>query len=199
MAIYSTFFALSAAALTLAFPGWKPPLSQSESRVVSTLWGKTTIQTREPHFESFTGSLNSPKVTVGNGRYSDYLESRLPEVIVKAPHWTTKALTPVELDPLGILVDGKPALQEALFSPPSEGSVVYEVRKDVLRAIASSPDEFARQWAKEMSTPKYTRSQAGIRVAPDWKTEEALKIIRELVALLQTVHDDASVYLLLEP
>jgi len=199
MAIYTTFFVMSATALTHAFPDWKPPLPEPESRVVTTFLGTRTIQTREPRFESSTAPASAPKSKVVQGDYADYLEARLPENVAKAPHWASKGLTSVELDPLGVLVDGKPALQEALFSPPSQGCIIYEIRKELLHAVAATPDEYARKWAVKMSTPEFTHSQTGVRVSPDWTTEDASRIIKQLVRLTPTVANDASLYLLIEP
>jgi len=198
MAIYTTFFVMSAAALTLAFPDWKPPLPELETRVVTTFFGTRTILTREPRFEPSTQSSTQPEIAIIRGDYADYLEKRLPDSVAKAPHWAAKGLTLVELDPLGDLVDGRPVLQEALFSPPPQSSVIYEVRREVLGAIVASPDVFAQKWAAIMSTREHTHSQTGVRVSPDWSTEDASRIIRQLVTLASKVTDGASLYLLIE-
>lgn len=132
------------------------------------------------------------------GSYSDYLEARLPDAVANAPHWATKGLTSVELDPLGAIVDARPSMQVALFGPPPQSCVIYEFRKEVLSAILASPDEFARRWAAEMSTTVHTHSQTGVRVSPDWAIEDALRIIEHLRALMEESADSASLYLLIE-
>jgi hypothetical protein len=199
MAIYATFFVMSASVLVSGLPDWKQPLPEAETRVVTTFFGTRTIQTREPRFEKPAASFKAiPKVKTAGGDYADYLETRLPDFVTKAPHWATKGLTPVELDPLGKLVDGRAATHEALFGPPPQSSTIYEFRKDVLRAISVSPDEFARKWAAEMSGREHTHSQTGVRVSPDWSIEDASRIIQRLCALLPRITDDESLYLLVE-
>ncbi len=200
MAIYTTFFVMSAATLTSAFPGWKPPLPEPETRVVTDLFGTRTVRTREPRFEPPAAtSERTPTIQTLRGDYNAYLEARLPDAVAKAPHWATKGLTPLELDSLGELIDRLPATQQALFGPPPHDAVIFEIRKDVLRAISASPADVARKWAAEMSKPARTHSQTGRRVSPDWSMEDALQIVQKICALAAKSPGGTSLYLLMEP
>jgi hypothetical protein len=199
MAIYTTFFVMSTAVMVSSFPGWKPPLPQPATRMVTDFFGTRTIQTRIPLFERAAGaSIVTPTANVVNGSYASYLETRLPDAVRKSPHWAAKSLTSVELDALGKVVDGQPAMQEVLFGPPPDNSVIYEFRTELLRALVASPRDAARKWAAEMSRPEDTHTQAGVRIAQDWSTDDALEIIQQLIALMPRGPDGTKLYLLVE-
>ena len=61
---------MSAAALTAAFPDWKPPLPVPETRTVTTFLGTQTILTREPRFEPYSTSPDArAKIRIISGDY----------------------------------------------------------------------------------------------------------------------------------
>src|SRR5262249_25117518 len=117
----------------------------------------------------------------------------------KAPHWCSKGLTNVEIDPLGELTDGKPALVEALFAHPSRSAQLLVFRESIVAEMLKSPQKLARQWAARMSTPEYTHSADGsTRLLDDWSVDDALGILGPLVELAKKANAGQRLYLLLE-
>ena len=119
MAIYSTFFLCKPQVLQSGFPGWRPPLPEPISRQVKNPFTgeMMTIKTRVPEWpEDAEDDLDKRiGVVVGQGRYEDYLEGRLPQFVRGQSHWCAKNLTQVELDPLGEAAGFPSALDDALY------------------------------------------------------------------------------------
>jgi hypothetical protein len=203
VAVYSTFFVAGPNVLLAGFPGWKLPLEKPIQREVRDYFGKNrTIETREPLWEDVVpGEEPEPEfgVVAVEGDYAAYLEARLPALVRKAPHWCAKGLTTVELDPLGELTDGKPALVEALFAHPSRSAHLLTFRESIVDEMLKSPQELARKWATRMSTPEYTHSADGSRrLQDDWTVDDALSILGPLAELAKKTNAGQRLYLLLE-
>lgn len=202
MAIYSTFFVAAPEALLTGFPGWKLPLDKPVKREITDLFGEQrTIETREPLWEDIVpGEEPVPEdgVVTIEGDYAAYLEARLPAFVRKSPHWCSKGLTNVELDPLGELIDGKPALEEGLFAHPSRSEYLMAFRAPVADGILKAPQQLAQKWATRMSTPGYTHSADGCRIQDDWSVDDALSILRLLGDLVNQASPGQRLYLLLE-
>jgi hypothetical protein len=203
VAIYSTFFVAEPDMLLASFPGWKLPLEQPVRREVTDIFGDTeTIETRAPLWEEGPPGEQAAAgygVVAIEGDYGAYLEGRLPPFVRKAPHWCSKGLTSVELDPLGHLTDGTPALVDALFAHPSWSAHLLVFRESVVEAMLRSQREVARKWAARMSMPQYTHSADGsCRVQPDWSVDDALNILGPLVELAKEARAGQRLYLLLE-
>jgi hypothetical protein len=203
MAVYSTFFIAAPDALLSGFPGWKLPLEKPARREVTDFFGeKRTIETREPLWEDEeAGEEPEPEygVVAMEGDYAAYLEARLPAFVRRAPHWCSKGLTNVEVDPLGVLTDGKPALVEALFAHPSRNAHLLMFRESIVEQMLTSPQELARKWAARMSTPEYTHSADGSRrLQDDWTVDDALSILGPLAERAKKARAGQRLYLLLE-
>src|SRR6185369_9269665 len=114
MAVYSTFFVAAPENLLSGFLGWKLPLDTPVQREITNFFGETRIiETREPLWEDEATDEELDReyeVVEGEGDYAAYLEARIPAVVRMAPHWCSKGLTNVEVNPLGELTDGEPAL-----------------------------------------------------------------------------------------
>jgi len=203
VAVYSTFFVAAPAALLSGFPGWKMPLDNPVKREIRDFFGgKRTIETREPLWEDVVPG-EEPVVECGvvsiQGDYAAYLDARLPEFVRKAPHWCSKGLTTVEIDPLGELTDGKPALEEGLFAHPSRSANLMVLRPSIVDGILKAPQQLAQTWAARMSTPEYTHSADGRnRLQDDWTVEDALSILKPLGELAKKVGPGQRLYLLVE-
>jgi hypothetical protein len=203
VAVYSTFFVAAPDALRSGFPGWKLPLDKPVQRDITDFFGeKRTIETREPLWDDVVpGQEPVPEYSVVaiEGDYAAYLEARLPALVRKAPHWCSKGLTNVEVDPVGELTDGKPALEEALFAHPSRSAHLLVFRQSIVDGILKSPQELGQKWAARMSTPEYTHSADGSnRLQDDWSVDDALGILRPLSDLATKATPGQRLYLLLE-
>jgi hypothetical protein len=203
VAVYSTFFVADSDALLSGFPGWKLPLDKSIQREITDFFGeKRTIETREPLWEDVVPSQDPVPdygVVAIEGDYAAYLEARLPAFVRKAPHWCSKGLTNVELDPLGELTDGKPALEEALFAHPSCCGHLLVFRQLIVESILKAPQQLAQKWAARMSTPEYTHSaERSNRLQDDWSVDDALRILGPLGQLVKKASPGQRLYLLLE-
>jgi len=203
VAVYSTFFVAAPDALLSGFPGWKVPLDKPVKREITDFFGKRrTIETRAPLWEDIApGEEPAPEygVVAIQGDYAAYLESRLPAFVRKASHWCSKGLTNVEVDPLGELSDGKPALEEGLFAHPSRCAHLFAFRTSIVDGIVKAPQRLAQEWAERMSTPKYTHSVDGNnRLQDDWSVDDALSILRPLSDLAKKATPGQRLYLLLE-
>jgi len=203
VAVYSTFFVAAPEALLSGFPGWKLPLDNPVKREIRDFFGgKRTIETREPLWEDVVPG-EEPVSEYGfvgmQGDYATYLEARLPAFVRKAPHWCSKGLTNVEIDPLGELTDGKPALEEGLFAHPLRSAHLMVFRPSIVDGILKAPQPLAQRWAAHMSTPEYTHSADGSnRLQDDWTVEDALSILRPLGDLAKKASQGQRLYLLLE-
>lgn len=202
MAVYSTFFVAAPETLLSGFPGWKLPLDKPVKREIADFFGKRIIETREPLWEDVEpGEEPVPEygIVAIEGDYAAYLEARLPAFVRKAPHWCLKGLTNVELDPLGDLTDGKPALEDGLFAHPSRSGNIMVFRPSIVDEILKTPQPLAQKWAARMSTPEYTHSADGSnRLQDDWSVDDALSILRPLGELLKKASPGHRLYLLLE-
>src|SRR5262245_46388497 len=149
MAIYSTFFACDPTSLAGAFPDWKAPLAVPVQRSFKNPFtGATQLEmTDEPTWEEepkpgWAGRALSALglrraapaseramtvVAVRASDYSSYLESRVPEGVRALPHYCTKGLAQLELEPLGAVLGVVPALQAALYSRPSASSMLFRI------------------------------------------------------------------------
>lgn len=202
LAVYSTFFVAAPGEILSGFPGWKMPLEAPVQRVITDFFGRRTIETREPDWDEF--EIDEPiepelEIVSGEGDYAAYLEGRLPPFVRAAPHWCAKGLTNVELDSLGELTDGKPALVDALFAPPSRGAQLLVFRESIINKIRKAPQELGHQWAARMSTPDYTHSVDGSeRVNDDWSVDDAISILMPLVDLSSRATRTQRLYVLME-
>jgi len=138
-------------------------------------------------------------VVAMEGDYDTYLESRLPMFVRNAPHWCSKGLTSVEIDPLGEEIDGKSAVADAMYAHPSRNAHLLVFRQSIVEAILRSPEELARKWAARMSTPEFTHSADGNnRLEDDWSIDDALRVLGPLGNLAKMATPGQSLYLLLE-
>ena len=202
MAIYSTFFVAAPNAILSGFPGWKLPLDKPVQREIKDFFGKRVIETRAPVWEDVVPGQESVRrygVVAMEGDYNAYLEARLPAFVRKAPHWCSKGLTNVEIDALGELTDGLPALVDALFAHPSRSASLSVFRPSITEEVIRAPQELGQKWAARMSTPEYTHSADGSnRLQDDWSVDDALSILRPLGDLAKKASTGQRLYLLLE-
>jgi hypothetical protein len=203
VAIYSTFFVAAPETLLSGFPGWKLPLDTPVKREFTDFFGgRRIIETRAPLWEDVEADeegLPEYRVVAIQGNYEDYLEERLPAFVREVPHFCAKGLTEVEIDPLGKLTDGQPALEEGLFAPPSRGASLLAVRPAVVDEILNSQVKLAQTWAAHMSTPDYTHSADGSRrLNDDWSLNDALGILAPLRDLARKAGAGERLYLLVE-
>jgi len=202
VAIYSTFFAAGPDAILSGFPGWKLPLDEPVKREIKDCFGKRVIETREPLWEDVVPG-QEPALQYGvvamEGDYNAYLEARLPAFVRKAPHWCSKGLTNVEIDPLGELTDGLPALVDALFAHPSRSASLSVFRPSIVEEVIRAPQVLGHKWAARMSTRNYTHSADGsTRVQDDWSVDDALNILTPLGELAEKASPGQRLYLLIE-
>jgi hypothetical protein len=203
VAVYSTFFVAAPETLLSGFPGWKLPLDKPVKREIMNFFGeKRIIETQEPLWDDVVpGKEPLPEygVVAVKGDYATYLEGRLPAFVRQAPHWCSNGLTNVELDPLGELTDGKPALEEGLFAHPSRCAHLLVFRPSIVDGILKTPQQLAQKWAARMSTPEYTHSADGSnRLHDDWSVDDALSILRPLGDVARKGSPGQRQYLLLE-
>jgi len=203
MAVYSTFFVAAPENLLSGFLGWKLPLDTPVQREITNFFGETRIiETREPLWEDEATDEELDReyeVVEGEGDYAAYLEARIPAVVRMAPHWCSKGLTNVEVNPLGELTDGEPALVDALFAAPSRSAHLMVFRARVVQEILKSPQQLAQKWAARMSTPEYTHSADGSeRLEDDWSVEYALSILSPIADIVEKSSPEHRLYLLIE-
>ena len=208
MAIYSTFFLCSEDELKAFFPEMRPALEEAVEILITdpSTGEKVKVLTREPEWDDLDTELPPPDVQVvaGHGDYQEYLESRLPGSLKQIPHWPSKNLTPLELDPLvkAVLGDESAELKPALFSPPSQGRFVSEFPVTFTRVLSIAEDdrvsEFAIEWSSTMSSHEFTHSIAGERIYEDWTIEDALVVINPILELVKKLNQGQRMYLLVE-
>lgn len=207
MAIYSTFFVCGPEKLSSFFPGWQYPLPEPVVREFKNPFTghAVRISTREPDWpedveDEPQGAPLEPLSIQGS--YEDYLEARLPATVRSQPHWCSKGLAQVELEPLGQAAGVEPALETALYSPPSLGNMLEEIRPDLARKLIAVDDNVLRQmgerWAEIMSDREHTHSASRERVSDGWSTDDAMGILRPLVALARGASNELRIYLLVE-
>ncbi len=201
MAVYSTFFVAMPEELLSGFPGWKLPLQNPVKRDLTDFFGqKLTIETCEPEWEDVLRDEEPEQGVVAvEGDYLAYLEARLPVFVREALHWCCKSLTDVEINPLGELIDGKPALEEGLFAHPSRNAHIMVMRPLIVHELLKAPLQLAPKWAELMSSPGYTQSaDKSDRVQKGWSVEDALSILDPLGELARKSQPGQRLYLLLE-
>jgi hypothetical protein len=203
MAIYTTFFLCQPQELPGGFPGWRLPLEQPRRREVrNPFTGKVLIvETREPQWpEDAHGRPGRDyQVVAIEGRYEEFLQSRLPPFVRACPHWAAKGLTSVQLDPLIRAAGVEGALECAIYSPPSSGAVVQHLPPAFLSKLGSlNQMAVAERWAAVMSTPEHTHSVSGLKLSDGWTATEALEILRSIVALARKAIGGQRMYLLTE-
>lgn len=207
MTIYSTFFVCNTEKLPDGFPGWRPPLLKPVRRKVKNPFtGKMTIlETRAPEWsdeEESTSLAREYKVVAITGKYEDYLEGRLRPFVRAQPHWCAKGLTEVELNPLGQAAGVEPALETTLYSPPSSGALLQQLRPELLAKLLVLDKEgvkaIGERWAATMSTPRYTHSVTGKKISAGCSAEDALAILEPILELARQVSDQQGMYLLIE-
>ena len=209
MAIYSTFFLARPQELLAGFPGWKPPLAEPVvRRVKNPFTGEAmSVTSCAPDWsdlESEDPQLPEIRVVVGSGDYGAYLEGRIPDFVRQSPHWCSKNLTNIEIEPLIAIVTAneETSLESAIYAPPSSGSGVEAIPEDFLVALAILDDvslrRIAEAWAAELSTPDFTHSVSGERINDDCAAEDVLPVVNSLVSLARRRTDGQSIYLLIE-
>jgi hypothetical protein len=203
MAIYTTFFLCEASVLRDGFPDWKPALAEPVRRELRNPFTgeRMVIESREPEWPNEGHDVLVPEyqaVTI-DVPYEQYLEARLPSFVRQFPHWASKGLTCVELNPLLQILGLSDELGMPIFSPPSSGDVVEEFPQEFLALLANADlKSVAKQWATEMSTPEHTHSVSGNRVNDDWTLEQALAILTPIAALARDSSPSQRLYLLTE-
>jgi len=203
MAIYTTFFLCKPKELLRGFPGWRLPLAKPVRREVrNPFTGETmVIETREPDWPEGAGEgpEREYRVVAIEGRYEDYLEGRLPPVVRDCPHWAAKGLTEVELTPLFKAAGVETAMECTIYSPPSSGAIFQQLPPAFLANLGSLDQKsIAKRWAAAMSTPEHTHSVSGVKRNDGWTVNEALEILRALVALAHEATAGQQMYLLIE-
>lgn len=209
MAIYTTLFLCESVELLTAFPGWKLPLSAavSRTRVNPFTQQEMTVETREPEWEDFDPNIiTMPEVGVVaiEGDYESYLEKRIPQSVQSMPHWSTKNLTSVELEPLIAATTGSEEknLETALYAHPSAGAGIQELPYEFVVRLKSADEStlnrIAKKWAAEMSTPDFTHSVGGERIQDDLTIDKALSVIGPIAQLAKKQQNSQLMYLLNE-
>jgi hypothetical protein len=203
MAIYSTFFLCKPEELPGGFPGWQLPLAQPVRREVrDPFTGEVSvIETRDPqwHDGDDEEAARDHQVVEITGRYEDYLEGRLPPFVRTCPHWATKGMTQIELDPLCKAAAVESSLECAIYSPPSVGAIVQQLPTALLMDLGSvDQGQLANRWAAAMSSPEHTHSVSGVKLCDGWTTSEALDMLRPIAALARRATAGQSLYLLVE-
>ncbi|MEO1529475.1 MAG: hypothetical protein AAFX06_28975 [Planctomycetota bacterium] len=204
----ATFFLANAEQLSPAFPDWKEPLPEPVARTTLNPYTREeiTITTRAPEWDDFDPEMiefEEPRVVAIEGDYQDFLENRLPPFVQAQPHWCSKNLTNVEVDPLITVVAGSGgvSLETALYAPPALGCCLETFPDAFVEAIPRGGDgvtAIADKWAKAMSHRDYTHNRLGERVMDDWTTDQALSILNPIVDLLQQRTGRQSLHLLVE-
>lgn len=209
MAIYSTFFLCDPQDLTSRFQGWKLPLPEPVVRTIKNPFTQEeiTVTSQEPDWEDYDPTnIEMPeyKVVEIQGDYQDYLEQRVPQAVQQLPHWCSKNLTMIEMNPLVATICSSPGagLKAPLFSPPTLSSGLEEFPAEFsakLKEMGSSELRVtAANWAAIMSTPEHTHSVAGTRLNDGWAVEEALGILQPISELTNRQVGDQTMYLLYE-
>lgn len=207
VAIYTTFFVCHPEELAAGFPGWLPPLLQPVKRKVTNPFTgeEITIESSSPEWpeEENAGVANRQHQVVAlSGKYQDYLEGRLPSLILREPHWASKGLTEVELGPLVESLGLEAAFSSPLFAPPSLGIMLQEFPIGVIGKLASldqqAQQQIAEDWAAAMSTPEYTHSASDKRISENWDAAEAIQILQPLIQLAREAGPDRRMFLLVE-
>jgi hypothetical protein len=166
-----------------------------------------TIATNEPEWDDVDPShIDLPQFTVVaiKGRYSKYLEQRLPPFVQSQAHWCSKNLTTIELDPLVAAATRieNARLKPSLYAQPSLSAEIEEFPEEfVVRMTAADDRELravAEKWAAMMSAPEYTHSVSGKRLYDDLTVDHALNILKPLANLAKQCRDGQSMYLLTE-
>jgi hypothetical protein len=203
MAVYTTLFLCRPEELTGGFPGWQLPLACPVRREFrDPFTGKTSvIETREPEWPDWDDGEpdRGYHVVAIEGRYEDYLESRLPPFVRARPHWAGKGLTEVELAPLLKACDVEGSWEPAIYGPPSSGALVQQLPPEWLPRLDSLDQEaVAGRWAMVMSSPEYTHSVSGEKLCEGWTKGEALELLRPIVELGRKASFGQRLYLLIE-
>jgi hypothetical protein len=203
MAIYTTFFLARPEELPSGFPGWKLPLPAPVRRQVQNWFTKqtVTIETREPEWPEDEQQNETPQywAVAIEGRYEDYLESRLPPFVRQQPHWATKGVTDIEVEPLLRAIGVASELEAPIYAPPSSGAVLRELPADFIPKLCESDRVgVSRLWAAAMSTPEHTHSVTGNKLSDGWTTEQASQLLEPLLALAQRAEHGQRMYLLIE-
>lgn len=207
MAIYTTLFLSQPVALPGGFPGWRLPLAQPVRREFKNPFtGKvTTIETREPEWpeqESTEAADQQYQVVAIEGSYENYLESRLPAFVRACPHWATKGLTEIELNPLIEAAGVSLTLECTLYSPPARGALLQQFPQEILPKLAALDqrelEAVASRWAATMSSPKHTHSVAGTKISDGWTMSDAMDCLRPILSLGRQTANNQRMYLLIE-
>jgi hypothetical protein len=207
VAIYTTFFLCKPSELLAGFPGWKPPLPKPVRRQVKNFFTSETIniETREPDWaedEEIELTERQYGVVAIEESYADYLEGRIPQVVHTNPHWCSKGLTEIELNPIGQALCIEPVLDYALYSPPSWGATLQQFHPELLSKIRDMNKKelkaVGKQWAAAMSTPEHTHSVSDAKLSDGWEPVYAISILEKLVEVAQQSTDEHGMYLLIE-
>lgn len=209
MAIYTTFFLCEPENLAAGFPGWKPPLPQPVTRKSMNPFTReeVTITTDAPEWDDVDpNEIEIPEFTVVaiEGRYSQYLEQRIPPFVQSQPHWCSKNLTSVELEPLVASATEmeEPRLTTPLYAHPSFSAGIEQFPDEFVAHLKAADNSklrsMAEKWAASMSTPEHTHSASGRRLYDDWTVDGALSILNPIADLAKQSNNDQSMYLLIE-
>jgi len=209
IAIYSTFFNCEPQELLTGFPGWKPPLPQPVIRKRSNPFSgeEILVETREPNWENMEPvdlPIEEVGVVAAEGDYGSYLEQRIPQFVRSVPHWCSKNLTQVELDPLIIEATGldDSGLETPLFAHPSLGVGIGQVPDSCVQWLKAADEStlvsIAERWAAKMSSEEFTHSVTGDRVADDWTPGEAIALLEPIADLARRITGSQGLYLLVE-
>lgn len=209
MAVYSTFFTSDPSDLLSGFPDWKRPLEQPQKRIVHNPFtsAQMTIETREPEWEDVdSGDFQFPEMQVvtNQGDYGEYLEQRIPPFVRSRPHWCSKSLSSVELEPLVAVVTAveEPRLEVPLYAHPSLSSMLEQFPLEFVAMIkqfsSGELEKIARVWAETMSSPDFTNSVSGEKLSEGWTVAEATCILTPIVDLARSATGDQRLYVLNE-
>ncbi len=207
MSAYSTFFVCTPDELTAGFPEWRPPLQAPVRRQFVDPWTKevVTVETVEPEWPDEASAqpfVPTFDVMPMQGNYQDYLEGRLPPVVRDRPHWCSKGLTQIQLDPLGEACGLGRVLKSALFCQPDLSSQLLQLHAGLVEILSSiegrTLKKCAKRWAKLMSHRNHTHSMTGVRMREGWKRDHAMAILNPLQELAIRCDNGKAVYLLIE-
>lgn len=208
MAIYSTFFLSTSEQLAAAFRDWKPPLPEPITRQIRNPFTgeEETVTTCVPDWDDEADAefdLPEYRVVQIEGRYEDYLESRLHPHVAQQPHWCSKGIMGLELEELFTLMAGhKTHLETPLYGPPTVSSSLQELPDGQIRTLVDADEaeveRLADGWAKVMSTPEHTHSANGERLYEGWTTATAMSLMQPLIDLAKRGEQGDSVYLMIE-
>jgi hypothetical protein len=199
MAIYTTFFLARLDALAGGFPGWQPPRREPVQRISrNPFTGEMkTIATSEPDWPDTPPPVR-PRVVAIEGDYEAYLEARLPAFVRERPHWATKGVTDVELQPLLAAAKLPDAIETPLYAPPSLGATLRALPVGLGAWSKDDAARIARAWSAELSSPRHTHSRAGKRLKPDFSEADAQHVVDALTALAQRAGSGDRMLLLVE-